>query len=110
MNQPTTGEYAGNTGLPVYPGARLSRDSNDGDSERATVSIATPWVGVHANAAEYEGADSPERILAFYRRADEVIRRRHRMPWRGDLHEPASCKARRKSIGAPPAASEEAQP
>ena len=25
-----TGENAGNTGLPVYPGARLSRDSNDG--------------------------------------------------------------------------------
>jgi hypothetical protein len=62
-----TGEHAGNTGLRVYPGARLSRDSKDGDSERATVSIATPWVGVHVNAAEYESSDSPERILNFYR-------------------------------------------
>lgn len=62
-----TGENAGNAGLSVYPGARLSRDSNDGDFERAKVSIATPWVGLHVIAAEYESSESPERILNFYR-------------------------------------------
>jgi hypothetical protein len=62
-----TGENAGNTGLPVYPGARLSQDSNDGDFERAKVSLATPWVGLHVIAAEYESSESPERILDFYR-------------------------------------------
>ena len=61
-----TGENAGDTGLPVYPGARLSRDSNDG-YEGATVSMATPWFGLHVIAAEYESTDSPERILEFYR-------------------------------------------
>ena len=54
-------------GLPVYPGARLSRDSNDGDFERGKVSIATPWVGLHVIAAECENLESPERILNFYR-------------------------------------------
>ena len=61
-----TGENAGNTGLPVYPGARLSRNQGDG-VERATVSMATPWFGLHVIAAEYESADAPERILEFYR-------------------------------------------
>ena len=62
-----TGGNAGNTGLPVFPGAYLSRDSSHGDYERATVSIATPWVGLHVVAAEYESPASPERILGFYR-------------------------------------------
>jgi hypothetical protein len=62
-----TGGTAGNTGLPVFPGASLSRDSSHGDYERATVSIATPWMGLHVVAAEYESSESPERILGFYR-------------------------------------------
>jgi hypothetical protein len=62
-----TGENAGKTGLPVFPGAYLSRDSGHGDFQRATVSIATPWVGLHVVAAEYESPESPERILRFYR-------------------------------------------
>jgi hypothetical protein len=62
-----TGGTAGNTGLPVFPGASLSRDSSHGDYERATVSIAMPWMGLHVVAAEYESSESPERILGFYR-------------------------------------------
>jgi hypothetical protein len=61
-----TGSRAGNAGLPVYPGARLSRDHGDG-AERATVSMATPWFGLHVIAAEYESSDAPERIVEFYR-------------------------------------------
>jgi hypothetical protein len=62
-----TGENAGNTGLPVYPGAQFTRNTHDGDVDRANVSIGTPWFGLHVIAAEYESRDSPERILSFYR-------------------------------------------
>lgn len=62
-----TGEGSGDTGLPVYPGAQLSRDGGDGDLERANVSIGTQWFGLHVVAAEYDSAESPDQILAFYR-------------------------------------------
>jgi hypothetical protein len=62
-----TGENAGDTGLPVYPGAQLSRDKGDGDFERANVAIGTPWFGLRVIAAEYESGEPPERILDFYR-------------------------------------------
>jgi len=62
-----TGENTGNTGLPVYPGAQVSRDRDNGDNDRANVSIGTPWFGLHVIAAEYESAEPPERVLAFYR-------------------------------------------
>ena len=62
-----TGENTGDTGLPVYPGAQLSRDQGDGDFERANVAIGTPWFGLRVIAAEYESGEPPERILDFYR-------------------------------------------
>ena len=62
-----TGENTGDTGLPVYPGAQLSRDGGNGDHDRANVSIGTPWFGLHVIAAEYESAEPPEQILDFYR-------------------------------------------
>jgi hypothetical protein len=62
-----TGENTGDTGLPVYPGAQLSRDEGNGDNDRANVSIGTPWFGLHVIAAEYDSADAPEEILNFYR-------------------------------------------
>jgi hypothetical protein len=62
----TTGANTGDTGLAVYPGAQPSK--GDGrDSERANVSIGTPWFGLHVRAAEYQSADAPEKVLAFYR-------------------------------------------
>jgi len=61
------GDTSGDTGLPVYPGAQLSRDEADGNLEGATVSIGTRWFGLHVVAAEYESGESPERILDFYR-------------------------------------------
>ena len=63
----TAGDKAGDTGLPVYPGAQPSQDNGDGDKERANVSIGTPWFGLHVRAAEYTTGDTPERVLAFYR-------------------------------------------
>jgi hypothetical protein len=62
-----TGENAGDTGLPVYPGAQLSRDGDDGDTEQANVAIGTRWFGLRVIAAEYDSGDAPERILDFYR-------------------------------------------
>ena len=62
-----TGDNAGDTGLPVYPGARVSREGSDGNSERANVAIGTPWFGLRVVAAEYESGDAPDRILDFYR-------------------------------------------
>jgi hypothetical protein len=61
------GDNKGDTGLPIYPGAQLSRGRADGNSERANVAIGTPWFGLRVIAAEYESGDSPERILDFYR-------------------------------------------
>ena len=62
-----TGESAGDTGLPVYPGARLAREGGDGNSKRATVAVGTPWVGVHVVAAEYQSDDTAERVVTYYR-------------------------------------------
>jgi hypothetical protein len=79
-----TGDTSGNTGLPVYPGAQLSREDSDGDYDRANVSIGTPWFGLHVVAAEYVSDESPERVLDFYRE--------HMKPFgavtecRGDVH------------------------
>ncbi len=61
------GENPGDTGLPVYPGATLSRDAADGNPEGATVSIGTQWFGLHVVAAEYQSGETPEQILDFYR-------------------------------------------
>jgi hypothetical protein len=61
------GDNKGDTGLPVYPGAQLSRDGADGDPEGANVAIGTPWFGLRVIAAEYESGESPERIRNFYR-------------------------------------------
>jgi hypothetical protein len=62
-----TGEHAGETDLPVYPGAQLSQDGGDGDFEQANVAIGTPWFGLRVIAAEYKSGEPPERILDFYR-------------------------------------------
>jgi hypothetical protein len=60
-----TAEDAGNTGLPVYPGAWTAHDR--GHRENADVDISTSWFGVKVAASHYETDDSPERVLAFYR-------------------------------------------
>jgi hypothetical protein len=55
------------TGLPVYPGAQLVRDDDDGDS--ADVEIDTAFFGLKVAAAKFEVDDDPETVVAFYRRA-----------------------------------------
>jgi hypothetical protein len=54
------------TGLPVYPGSTLLRDTDDPES--ANVNVSSKWFAVRVVAAKYENADTQEQILEFYRR------------------------------------------
>jgi hypothetical protein len=60
------------TGLPVYPGARLkerNKDKNkddDDDSNSANVNISSSLFGLRVVAIEYLSDDSPEKLIAYY--------------------------------------------
>ena len=56
----------GDTGLPVYPGARLVQNEID-EPESANVTVGAPWFGLAVVAATFESADPPEKIVEFYR-------------------------------------------
>jgi hypothetical protein len=58
---------ARDTGLDVYPGARVKPKSGDGDSKSADVNISSGLFGVKVIAVEYESDDAPEKVLTFYR-------------------------------------------
>ena len=58
---------APDTGLPVYPGARVQR--KDDHSESANVNIDTSFFGVKVAAATFESDDAPGAIVDFYRNA-----------------------------------------
>jgi hypothetical protein len=58
---------AADTGLPVYPGARLKPKDSNGDDKSANVNISGFGYGIKVVALEYESDDSPAKILAFYR-------------------------------------------
>jgi hypothetical protein len=55
------------TGLSVYPGARLKPKSNDGDKKSANVNMSAFGFGLKVVALEYESDDPPAKIIAFYR-------------------------------------------
>src|SRR5713101_8402692 len=54
------------TGLPVYPGARLKPKNGDHDSKSANVSISAGGYGVKVVALEYETDDAPTKVIAYY--------------------------------------------
>lgn len=54
------------TGLPVYPGAKLLKDDED-DGDSADVNISSPFFGLRVVAAEFESDDEPQKIVEFYR-------------------------------------------
>jgi hypothetical protein len=58
---------AKDTGLQLYPGARPKSDSGD-DKHSANVDISSSMVGVKVVAREYRSDDSPDKILAYYRK------------------------------------------
>ena len=56
------------TGLPVYPGARMKEkdQDDDGDSNSANVNISSSLFGLRVVAVEYLSNDSPEKLIAYY--------------------------------------------
>ncbi len=57
---------ARDTGLAVYPGARLRQKDEDGDKKSANVNLSFGEYGLKVVAVEYESDDSPEKLISFY--------------------------------------------
>ena len=57
---------ARDTGLPVYPGARLRQKENDSNDKSANVNLSFGDYGLKVVAVEYESDDAPEKLIAFY--------------------------------------------
>jgi hypothetical protein len=53
------------TGLPLYPGARLKHDEENKD--RANLGLFTSAFGIKLVVVHYDSDDSPAKVLAFYR-------------------------------------------
>jgi hypothetical protein len=54
------------TGLPVYPGARLKEKHEDGQENRANVHISSELFGLRVVAVEYLSDDAPDKLVAYY--------------------------------------------
>jgi hypothetical protein len=54
------------TGLPVYPGARLREKEENGEQKSANVNITSMGYALRVVAVEFESADSPEKLIAYY--------------------------------------------
>lgn len=57
---------AKDTGLPVYPGARLAQKENKNDEKSANVNISSPLFGLKVIAQEYETDAPPDKLVSFY--------------------------------------------
>jgi len=57
---------AADTGLTVYPGARLKQKDLSGDNKSANVNISGFGYGLRVVAMEYESDDAPAKVVAFY--------------------------------------------
>jgi hypothetical protein len=72
INTPMGGIHVSNdadvrdTGLTVYPGARLKERDKDGDQKNANVNISGFGFGVKVVAIEYAADDPPGKLIAFY--------------------------------------------
>ncbi|MBO0910972.1 MAG: hypothetical protein J2P13_04195 [Acidobacteria bacterium] len=55
------------TGLSVYPGARLKPPDNTHDEKSANVDISTSVFGLKVVALEYQSNDPPDKVAAYYR-------------------------------------------
>lgn len=54
------------TGLSVYPGARLKQKDFNGEGKSANVNISSFGYGLKVVAMEYESDDAPAKVVAFY--------------------------------------------
>ena len=56
------------TGLPVYPGAQLKKESDsDSDEKSANVDISTSSFGLKVVALEYETSATTDQVIAYYK-------------------------------------------
>jgi hypothetical protein len=61
-----TSADARDTGLAVYPGARIREKGDDGDHKQANVNLSFGDYGLKVVAVEYESDDASEKLIAFY--------------------------------------------
>jgi hypothetical protein len=54
------------TGLPVYPGARVKPENGDHDEKSANVELSAGDYGLKVVAVEYLTDDSPAKVVAYY--------------------------------------------
>src|SRR5580658_9572556 len=75
------------TGLPVYPAARLKR--NDDGKNSANIGIATAAFGMKLVVVNYDSDDSPDKLIAYYRdklRKYGKVLECHSREHGGDIH------------------------
>jgi hypothetical protein len=58
---------AGDTGLPVYPGARPKKKEQNGEEKNANVDLSAFGFGLKVVAVEYESDDAPDKLISFYK-------------------------------------------
>jgi hypothetical protein len=61
------GADVADTGLSVYPGARLKPEDSGDSDKSANVNISGFGYGLRVVALEYESDEAPEKIVAFYK-------------------------------------------
>jgi hypothetical protein len=72
INTPFGGIHVNNnadvrdTGLPVYPGARVKPKNGDHDEKSANVELSTGDYGLKVVAVEYLTDDAPAKVIAYY--------------------------------------------
>jgi len=57
---------ARDTGLPVYPGARVKPKNGDHDEKSANVELSAGDYGLKVVAVEYVTDDAPAKVVAYY--------------------------------------------
>ena len=55
------------TGIAVYPGARLKQEDDDSSDKSANVNISGFGYGLRVVALQYESNDPPDKIVAYYK-------------------------------------------
>jgi hypothetical protein len=56
------------TGLALYPGARVKQESDKSDNADANVNVSSSFFGAKVVILKFESDDSPDKVLAFYRK------------------------------------------
>lgn len=54
------------TGIAIYPGAKLAEKDGDGDSDSANVNISTSFFGLKLVVVKYVSDDAPQKLVDFY--------------------------------------------